>query len=137
MHRVYKEGGYLREAIITFQKVDIPTTTNRKMMIATTKVMMAGTKKHHAHGGSGILVLAQIDGMYVPRMFPSGVCAYQRPRSKPRLQKALCRKDDKSHNITNYNLHAPQQSHSYDKIMYRCFPNQCPTMATTAGKPVA
>ena len=47
-------------------------------MIAHTKVMMAGTKKHHAHGGSGILVLAQIDGMYIPRMFPSGVCVHTR-----------------------------------------------------------
>ena len=62
-------------------------------MVAHTKVMMAGTMKHNPHGGSRVLVLAQIDEMYVPIMFPSGVCAYQRPRIKPRLQKALCKKE--------------------------------------------
>lgn len=65
--------------------VDIPITINRKMMIVTTKVIKAGTMNAHPQGVSDISVLAQNDGMNVPRMFPSGVCAYQRPRIKPRL----------------------------------------------------
>ena len=64
---------------------DVPTTMNRKMMVVTANVMNAGTKKAHPQGELGVSVLAQNEGMNVPRMFPSGVCAYQRPRIKPRL----------------------------------------------------
>ena len=54
-------------------------------------MIKAGTKKDNPHGEEG--VLAQNEGMMVPRMFPTDVWAFHIPMMKPRLgegEKDVC-----------------------------------------------
>ena len=48
-------------------------------------MMKAGTMKDHPHGGLGVSVLAQKEGIIVPKMLPTDVCEFQMPIMNPRL----------------------------------------------------
>ena len=56
--------------------------------MAATAMMSEGTIKLSPQGGLGwsVVGLAQKEGMMVPRMFPSEVCAFHMPMISPRLQ---------------------------------------------------
>ena len=55
-------------------------------MIPIPMEMNPGTKKDHPQGGFGVVVVAQNEGMIVPRMLPTAVWVAHMPIRRPRLR---------------------------------------------------